>query len=380
MPLKPLDLTSVVKIIVNLSQRSAVRKGFNVCCLIGKTDIISAAERVREYTSLDEMLQDGFKLTDRLYKAAALLMGQNKKPDKFMVGCIATVKSVTETAVQALKACREANYEWYVGIVCEDQTATQHLANLEYTNSCTPDTVYAYTSGDAENDAAATDNSVFVKAKNKLYRRCFGLFSTKHSDAVAAAIGNAMAFMTGTINSAFTMKFKTLSGIETENATSVFPSNSVTKIKGANGNVYVNRGTYYNMLEEGVMADGSFFDEIIFLDKFKNDCQLAIMDRLTQNAKVPQTEAGMTILHRALEDVCQKYNKIGFLASGVWNGNDVLELTAGDTLPNGYLIQSEPIDKQSQSDRDNRIAPPIYIALKLAGAIHSVVVQVDVNR
>ena len=74
------------------------------------------------------------------------------------------------------------------------------------------------------------------------------------------------------------------------------------------------------------------------------------------------------------------YNKIGFLASGVWNGNDVLELTAGDTLPNGYLIQSEPIDKQSQSDRDNRIAPPIYIALKLAGAIHSVVVQVDVNR
>lgn len=189
-----------------------------------------------------------------------------------------------------------------------------------------------------------------------------------------------MAFMTGTINSAFTMKFKTLSGIETENATSVFPSNSVTKIKGANGNVYVNRGTYYNMLEEGVMADGSFFDEIIFLDKFKNDCQLAIMDRLTQNAKVPQTEAGMTILHRALEDVCQEYNKIGFLASGVWNGNDVLELTAGDTLPNGYLIQSEPIDKQSQSDRDNRIAPPIYIALKLAGAIHSVVVQVDVNR
>ena len=119
MPLKPLDLTSVVKIIVNLSQRSAVRKGFNVCCLIGKTDIIPAAERVREYSSLTEMLQDGFKTSDRLYKAAALLMGQNKKPDKFMVGCIATVKSVTETAVQALKACREANYEWYVGIVCD---------------------------------------------------------------------------------------------------------------------------------------------------------------------------------------------------------------------------------------------------------------------
>lgn len=380
MPLKPLDLTSVVKIIVNLSQRAAVRKGFNVMCLIGKNNVIPKEERVRSYTSLDAMLQDGFLTTDRLYKAAALVMGQTKKPDKFMIGTLAVDEDVAETGVQALQACREADFEWYVGVICEDQTPEQHLANLEYTNACTPDTVYAYTSADEVNDPAASDESVFVKAKNKSYQRCFGLYSTKHKDAVSAAMGLAMAYMTGTINSAFTMKFKTLSGVETENATSVFRSSAVDKIKGANGNVYVNRGTYYNMLEEGVMADGSFFDEIIYLDKFKNDCQLAIMDLLIQNAKIPQTEGGMTRIHRVLADVCESYTRIGFLASGVWNGASILDLEQGDTLPNGYLIQSEPIDEQAQSDRDNRIAPPIYIALKLAGAIHSVIVQVDVNR
>ncbi len=88
MPLKPLDLTSVVKIIVNLSQRSAVRKGFNIVCLIGKNKVIPTAERVRSYTNLDAMLQDGFTTEDRLYKAAALVMGQPKKPDKFMIGTL----------------------------------------------------------------------------------------------------------------------------------------------------------------------------------------------------------------------------------------------------------------------------------------------------
>lgn len=380
MPLKPLDLTSVVKIIVNLSQRSAVRKGFNIVCLIGKNKVIPTAERVRSYTNLDAMLQDGFTTEDRLYKAAALVMGQPKKPDKFMIGTLGVTEEVAETGVQALQACREADFEWYVGVICDDQTPEQHLANLEYTNACTPDTVYAYTSSDTTNDPAGTDLSIFTKTKNLSYRRCFGVYSTKHPDAVAAAMGIAMAQMTGTINSAFTMKFKTLSGVETENATSVFSSFAVDKIKNNNGNVYVNRGIYYNMLEEGVMADGSFFDEIIYLDKFKNDCQLSIMDLLMQNAKIPQTEAGMTRIHRVLADVCEQYARIGFLAAGVWNGNDILKLKQGDTLPNGYMIQSEPIDEQPQSDRDNRIAPPIYIALKLAGAIHSVIVQVDVNR
>lgn len=51
-----------------------------------------------------------------------------------------------------------------------------------------------------------------------------------------------------------------------------------------------------------------------------------------------------------------------------------------DTLPGGYLIQSEPIDSQSQADRDARKAPPIYVSLKLAGAIHHVTISVDVNR
>ena len=48
--------------------------------------------------------------------------------------------------------------------------------------------------------------------------------------------------------------------------------------------------------------------------------------------------------------------------------------------PGGYLIQSEAMAEQSQTERDARNAPPIYVSLKLAGAIHHVTIQVDVNR
>ena len=128
------------------------------------------------------------------------------------------------------------------------------------------------------------------------------------------------------------------------------------------------------------MADGTWFDEMIYLDKYQNDMQLAIMDLLYQNNKVPQTEAGVTQLVDAVKGVCESMNRVGFIESGIWNAQDMLELKKGDTLPKGYFIQSEPIEGQLQTDRDARKAPPIYVSLKLAGAIHHVTVQIDVNR
>ena len=189
-----------------------------------------------------------------------------------------------------------------------------------------------------------------------------------------------MGAMTGTANSAYTLAYKSEVGVQAENYVQTFTTNQVNAIKSFNGNVYINRGTYYNIFEEGKVFDGSWFDEIIFLDKFKNDCQLALMDILVADPKVPQTEQGMGRLKNALQEECEVINKVGFIAGGVWKSRDMLDLKYGDTLPRGYLIQSEPIDGQTQADRDARKAPPIYVSLKLAGAIHHVTVQVDVNR
>lgn len=375
MPTKPLQLNEVVNFVVNLAQRSAQRKAFNIMLLVGKNTVIPKEERVRTYTTLEAMLADGFTTNDRLYKAAALIKAQSRSPVKFCIG----TQDANETMLQAITACREANYDWYVVVPCAELTVSQHLDNMSYTNACSPDTVYAFTSKAAE-DLQGGDGSIFKKAKDLKYRRTIGLYSTKHDDAVAGIMAYAMGMMTGTINSAFTLKFKGINGVTTENSEAAISVSAVDKLKKQNGNIYVNRGFYYDMFEEGTMADGTFFDEIIYLDKLKNDCQLALMDLFVQNAKIAQTEGGMTRIHNALNGVLKDYQRIGYLETGVWRGDTILGLKYGDTVNNGYLVQSEPIAEQNQADRENRIAPPIYIALKLAGAIHSAVVQIDVNR
>ena len=351
-------------------------------------------ERVKKYANLTEMLQDGFSTNDRLYKAATLIFGQNKIPPHVAIGKINyTVDTssddtdtttaptmIKESPVETLKACREADGEWYIGIYCANATDDEILSCAEYNEATTPTSIFAYTTNSDKNLNKNDNTSIFARIRAKGYRRSFGQYSTKHPDAIAAIIGWAMGAMTGTANASYTLAYKQELGVETENSSGAFPTSNVEAIKFNNGNVYINRGTYYDVFEEGTLANGTWFDELIFLDKYQNDMQLAIMDLLYQNNKITQTEVGMAMIKDAISVVCDDMRKISFLETGVWNAADILNLKRGDTLPNGYFIQSEPIENQSQADRDARKSPPFYVALKLAGAIHHVVLQIDVNR
>ncbi len=58
----------------------------------------------------------------------------------------------------------------------------------------------------------------------------------------------------------------------------------------------------------------------------------------------------------------------------------MLNLEDGTYLTNGYLVQAEDVDDQSQADRDARKSPPIYASVKLAGALEFVTIEVYVNR
>ena len=79
------------------------------------------------------------------------------------------------------------------------------------------------------------------------------------------------------------------------------------------------------------MADGSFFDEVIFLAKYKNDMQLTLMDYLYQTPKVGQTEPDMTSLKDKLITVCEEMRRVNFIAEGKWTGGNLLNLSDGDT-------------------------------------------------
>lgn len=195
----------------------------------------------------------------------------------------------SETPVETIAACRQINAEWYVVNYCADITDQQILDVMEYIEAAKPTTIFAFTT--SETAALTGNNDIFSKLKTKAYRRIIGQYSTTHQDAICAIIGWAMGAMSAdTINSAFTLAYKSETGVDAENADQIFTTNMVNTIKGNYGNVYINRGMYYNVFEEGRVSDGSWFDEIIYLDKYQNDMQLAMMDLLVDNNKIAQTE------------------------------------------------------------------------------------------
>ena len=365
-----LTLNEIVNVSVTLSGLPAARNGFDTGLIIGPATAISTAARLKTYTSADAMLDDGFEAADAEYKAALVYFSQTPKPSKLMIG----VKGSSEQLIDALKACRDKSTAWYIAylIGAEKADITAAAAWVEAQEG----TVLFYDTADADTLSGASGN-VFETLKALKYERTLGVYAEEGTYKAVALMGYALAANDGTANSAYTLAYKSLRGCAPTSVTAA----QLETVKGNNGNIYIQRAETYDVFEQGVMASGEHFDTRIGLDQLAYNIQRSGVDLLANsNTKVPQTEAGMTQIKTAFAAECDKAVRTGFLAPGVWNGPEVLSLKTGDALSAGYLIQSDPMSEQTAAERASRKAPAIYVALKLAGAIESVVVKVTVDR
>lgn len=376
------SLDSIVDVAVEVSPLSAARSTFNQALFIGTTDIIDTTERLRLYEDSDSMLDDGFADSDPEYIAAQIYFCQSPAPDKLWIG--RQDLNTAESCLDALTDCRTKNPEWYIA-VCLNAVYADHVECAQYIESCVPASIYGFTTSDTEciSSVVSSPLDIFSYLKSLSYSRTFGQYSTSQNAvypdniyAICAIIGYACGQNSGLANSAFTLKFKKEVGISVEPLT----SSQITALEGKNGNAYLYYANYYTIFEQGKMVDGSFVDEKINLDMFVNNLQLTIMDLLYQNPKVPQTDAGVTQLIHACNEACDDAVRIGFLAPGTWTGVNILNLSTDDPLPKGYLVQAEALSTQSQADRELRKSVPLYIAIKEAGAVHSLLIGVYVNR
>lgn len=290
--------------------------------------------------------------------------------------CTLNITAIGETAVDAVSKCRAANLSWYTCYVCGAALA-DHITTAAVVESLVPKSTYAYDTQDAAALAGtAASTNVFYALNAAEYKRSIGIYSTTPY-AGAAVLGEAMGLTTGLSNSAYTLKFKTLVGVTAESLTQT----QVTNIEKYCGNVYVNYASEYNIFEQGtVSTTGYYFDQIIFRDMLANYIQIEIMNLLTSNNKIPLTNAGMTIIKNVVSQQCSTLQDIGYIApSGTWQGVTVLNLAYGDTLANGYAVQSKNVSTLTTSQRTAREAPAVYVALIEADAVHSVTVAVYVQ-
>jgi hypothetical protein len=364
-----LPLSPIANVEYTISPTSAPRRGFNLGLITGTSPVISTVTRLKIYTSVADMVADGFNSSMPEYIAAQFYFSSPGKPTQVAIGRQAT----GETALQAIQACRTKNSEWYT--VYSTSAATNDQNGIAaWAEAAIPESLYILQSADSA-VLNNTNGNLFATLETAEYSRTMGFYSTV-PHAVASIMGYAMGQTSDATRSAYTLAYKQMPGVTPEDLT----TQQVINIQTNNGNVYINRANFYDGFERGTMFNGGWFDEIIYLDKLVNEMRLNVADLLFQVSKVPQTEEGVNQLMAVIERACQKFVRLGFIAPGIWNGQNILALTQGDTLSAGYLVQSDPIDEQSPADRDARKSPNIYVAAKLAGAIQSVFIRIQANR
>ena len=133
-------------------------------------------------------------------------------------------------------------------------------------------------------------------------------------------------------------------------------------------------------------AANQFFDEILNLDILASQIQFNILNTMSTLPKVPQTDSGQTLLIQAVESALAQAALTGFIAGGTWEGQAIpiptasTGLTPGTTLANGYWVASPKVATLTQAEIQARQAPPIYVALIEAGAVHFVTISIQVQR
>lgn len=377
-----LPVSNVVSVDIIMSPTAATGRNFGALLILGSSEVIPITERIRLYSAVEDIGTD-FGVTSEEYKAATVFFSQSPAPTEVYVGrwakTLATGESGTvETLLQAVNAVLQYS-SWYgIGIADGDEIADADMISVATAiESASVSRVLAVTTQDPDTAVASVTTDLATKLKTGSYSRSFVQYSSSSKYAALSAFGRAFTVNFSGNNTTITLKFKQEPTVTYETLT----SSQAAAIDGKNANVFVYYANDTAIIQQGVMANGDFFDERHGLDWLQNYVQTNLFNLLyTSTTKIPQTDAGNTRIMTNVEQSMGQAVTNGLVAPGVWNGGPIGQVSPGDTLTKGYYVYMAAISSQAQSDREARKSVPVQVACKLAGAIHFADVLINVVR
>ncbi|EMJ8296065.1 DUF3383 family protein [Klebsiella aerogenes] len=381
---KGLPLNRIANVTVTLSARAAQGRNFGSMLILGDSTIIPIAERLRAYSSPDD-IGDDFGVDSEEYKAAVIWFSQQPQPTMVYVGrWVKTLETAeageVETLLEAVNALMDYNawYGLHLAVPDADYPNDADIITVSAAiEASTVSRIFGITTDEATILDAATTTDLASKLKAAKYSRTFIQYSTSSRYAALSAFARAFTVDFTGSNTTITLKFKQEPGITYE----TLGTSQANNLEAKNCNVYVYYENDTAILEQGVMSNGDFFDERHGLDWLQNAVQTADFNTLyTSTTKIPQTDAGTTTRIANIELVLDKAVQNGLFAPGKWTGGPMGQLNTGDMLTKGYYTWAENVDDQLQVDREARKGVPIQVAGKLAGAVHYGSVAITVVR
>lgn len=311
----------------------------------------------------------------------AMTAGTANDISVMMKGTAGTLASIVggiaaEQPVDAVTILDRVLYWYMTGFASTTITTNQEVAVAAYIQAANNKHIYGISSTDPEclDPTSTTDVAAVMEAAG--YTRTTVDYS-QNPYAVFSMLGRAVTVNFNGNSTVITLMYKNEPGIVAENLTTT----QADTLRAKNANVFVNYNNNTAIIQYGTMASGDYFDDIQDTDWLAYAIQTAVFNLLfTSSTKIPQTDPGNHLIMNAIESACVQAVANGTLAPGQWNANGFGQLKQGDYLDKGYYIYCPPISTQSQGDREARKSVPFQVAAKLAGAVHTVDVIVNVNR
>lgn len=285
---------------------------------------------------------------------------------------------VAESLLAAVTTLANLSTDWYGLYVAAGSVSNADvLAVAGFIEATGVSRIYGVTTQDTAtlDSASTTDLASLLKAQS--YKRTFIQYSSSSPYAASSLFGRAFTVNFNGSNTTLTLKFKTEPGVAAE----VLSTTQAAAAKAKNANIFVAYQNGTSIVQEGVMVNGYFFDEVHGTDWLQNDVQTAVFSLLyTSATKIPQTDAGVNMIVATIESRLAQAVTNGLVAPGKWDADGFGALSRNDTLSKGFYVYAPPVSSQSTADRQARKAPVIQAAIKLAGAVHSVNTIINVNR
>jgi len=281
-----------------------------------------------------------------------------------------------ETPLQAVTILDDKTYFYALTFADTTVTDDQHVAVAGYLQGTTRKHVYGVSITNTNVLSSGVTNDLASRLRDLGYTRTFDQYA-EIPYVASSFLGRALTVNFAANNSTITMMYKQEPGV----APLLLTATQADTLQAKRANFFVQYDNNTAILQNGVMAGPAFFDEIYGLDWLENQIQTNVYNLLyTSPTKVPQTDAGTQLIVNAVAAACAAGVNNGLIAPGRWNSAGFGTLAQGDFMPTGYYIYAPPVALQAQADREARKSVPIQVAVKLAGAIHTVDVLVNVNR
>ena len=265
---------------------------------------------------------------------------------------------------------------WYAVVVL-DAVDNDHTVIAPYIEGSVNRHFYGVATQEAGVLNASDTTSIPYLLKQGAFKHTGTQWSSSNPYAVISMLARILTTDYTANNSVITLMYKQEPGITAESLNTT----QINALEAKNCNVFVSYNNNTAIIEPGVAASGDFIDTVIGTDWLALSIQTDVYNFLyTSPTKIPQTDEGNHSIANVISSRLSQAKDNGLLAPGIWNSNGFGSLSTGDFMPTGYYVYAPPIASQNETDRSKRKSVTFQVAAKLAGAIHTVDILINVNR